>query len=489
MPSNSFAQCGPIECAADPEGYWIAKVPAVIGYSGEDQLEGESLVSNPRPYVAPGRAGRRSLRHGRRQRPGPDADNPPSSSPLMERYAAALRWGNVRGPGGALHVPTASSCARICRRRPATDALRAAYRQVFATLKVDLPSRSRRPRCRATWPGCAATKGAHQDPGKRCRADEAVQPLVVFRRKAAGWKIRCYLYGSNRERGRRSKTMSDERYTVILGDRRYAIHRKWAKLPAGESFGFLSDLMVDGEGRVHVAQRGTDRPVLVFDRDGQLGRQLGRGRAGRAALHQCRAPTARSWWPTATPIRCCASTGTASWCRRWASAIGPRSTRRSTIRRRRRRRPTARSTSPTATAIPASIASPPTAALIAHLGRTRARAGRLHHAARHLRRPLRQGAGRRSREQPRPGVRSRRHLPRRMGRLLSSDADLDRRPRPGVRDRPDPAHQPAHARRQADRPLPRRHQRRARPVAATPRATSISAELPPQEITKLERFT
>ena len=23
--------------------------------------------------------------------------------------------------------------------------------------------------------------------------------------------------------------MSDERYTVILGDRRYAIHRKWAQ--------------------------------------------------------------------------------------------------------------------------------------------------------------------------------------------------------------------------------------------------------------------
>jgi DNA-binding beta-propeller fold protein YncE len=61
--------------------------------------------------------------------------------------------------------------------------------------------------------------------------------------------------------------MSDERYTVILGDRRYAIHRKWAKPSRG--FGFLSDLMVDGEGRVHVAQRGTDQPVLVFDRDGR----------------------------------------------------------------------------------------------------------------------------------------------------------------------------------------------------------------------------
>ncbi|HTR84201.1 MAG TPA: hypothetical protein VMI56_06960 [Reyranella sp.] len=60
--------------------------------------------------------------------------------------------------------------------------------------------------------------------------------------------------------------MSDERYTVILGERRYAIHHKWAK-PA-KPFGFLSDLAVDDEGRVHVAQRGTDRPVVVFDRDG-----------------------------------------------------------------------------------------------------------------------------------------------------------------------------------------------------------------------------
>src|SRR4029450_5110579 len=71
--------------------------------------------------------------------------------------------------------------------------------------------------------------------------------------------------------------MSDERYTVILGDRRYAIHRKWARLPAGESFGFLSALMVDREGRVHVAQRGTDRPVLVFDRDGRLAGSWGEG--------------------------------------------------------------------------------------------------------------------------------------------------------------------------------------------------------------------
>ena len=71
--------------------------------------------------------------------------------------------------------------------------------------------------------------------------------------------------------------MSDERYTVILGDRRYAVHRKWARLPAGESFGFISDLEVDGAGRVHVAQRGTDRPVLVFERDGKYAGSWGEG--------------------------------------------------------------------------------------------------------------------------------------------------------------------------------------------------------------------
>src|ERR1043165_9062667 len=71
--------------------------------------------------------------------------------------------------------------------------------------------------------------------------------------------------------------MSDERYTVILGDRRSAIHRKWARLPAGDSWGFISDLIVDATGRVHVAQRGTDRPVVVFERDGAYAGSWGEG--------------------------------------------------------------------------------------------------------------------------------------------------------------------------------------------------------------------
>ena len=58
--------------------------------------------------------------------------------------------------------------------------------------------------------------------------------------------------------------MSDERYTVVLGDRRYAIHRKWARLPAGDSFGFLSDLSVDSEGRVHVVEGDIASPPQRF---------------------------------------------------------------------------------------------------------------------------------------------------------------------------------------------------------------------------------
>src|SRR5689334_17436657 len=90
--------------------------------------------------------------------------------------------------------------------------------------------------------------------------------------------------------------MSDERYTVILGDRRYAIHRKWAK--PNKPFGFLSDLMVDRDGREigswgegvlaepHYINAGNDGAILVadrdahqvlrFDRNGKLLQALGR---------------------------------------------------------------------------------------------------------------------------------------------------------------------------------------------------------------------
>ena len=69
--------------------------------------------------------------------------------------------------------------------------------------------------------------------------------------------------------------MSNARFTVLLGDRRYAIHRHWARLPPGQTFGFVSDVMVDDEDHVLVAHRGAGHPMLVFDRDGRLVGQWG----------------------------------------------------------------------------------------------------------------------------------------------------------------------------------------------------------------------
>ena len=201
--------------------------------------------------------------------------------------------------------------------------------------------------------------------------------------------------------------MSDERYTVILGDRRYAIHRKWAK--PDKPFGFLSDLMVDGEGRVHVAQRGTDQPVLVFDRDG---REIGSWGEGTLAephyinagndgailvadrdAHQVlrfdrdgkllQALGRRHWPELDAPF----NHPTA------AAACGRRRDLRAGRLRQFQRPPLHRGRP-----------------VDRHLGPAGPRAGRLHHAACHRRRPARPRAGGRPREQPRPGVRPRRHF-------------------------------------------------------------------------------
>jgi streptogramin lyase len=58
-----------------------------------------------------------------------------------------------------------------------------------------------------------------------------------------------------------------ETLVVRLGERRYAVHRNWARLPDGEALGFVSDLAVDSAGKLHVGQR-SDPPIQVFGPDG-----------------------------------------------------------------------------------------------------------------------------------------------------------------------------------------------------------------------------
>jgi peptidylglycine monooxygenase len=63
--------------------------------------------------------------------------------------------------------------------------------------------------------------------------------------------------------------MTRETLVVALGDRRYAIERNWARLPEGEEFGFISDVVVDCKGIVHVGQR-TDAPMMAFGPGGKF---------------------------------------------------------------------------------------------------------------------------------------------------------------------------------------------------------------------------
>lgn len=71
--------------------------------------------------------------------------------------------------------------------------------------------------------------------------------------------------------------MTASEMIVGLGDRRYRVERDWARLPPTMAWGFISQLAVDGLGRVHVLQR-SDPPVLVFDADGSFAFSYGSGR-------------------------------------------------------------------------------------------------------------------------------------------------------------------------------------------------------------------
>lgn len=63
--------------------------------------------------------------------------------------------------------------------------------------------------------------------------------------------------------------MTDETLVVALGERRYRVEHDWARLPAGDGFGPVSQVAADSRGRVYVFQRH-DPPVLVFAPDGSF---------------------------------------------------------------------------------------------------------------------------------------------------------------------------------------------------------------------------
>jgi ketosteroid isomerase-like protein len=158
-------------------------------------------VSNPsrtsRRAVLAGAAVAMVANHARAQTP----DDPAQLLAIMERYAAGLRWGTA----DALVTLFTSDGVFIRDNLPpaaGTEALRAAYRQVFATLKLDLAFEIKETEVAADMAWLRATsKGRIKTLASGVEATESFNDVVIFRRTAAGWKIRCYMYNAAKGAG------------------------------------------------------------------------------------------------------------------------------------------------------------------------------------------------------------------------------------------------------------------------------------------------
>jgi ketosteroid isomerase-like protein len=160
----------------------------------------ESLVFNP------SRTSRRALLAGAAvamvgSAQAQPADDSAQILAIMERYAAGLRWGTA----DALVALYTSDGVFIRDNLPAaagTEALRAAYRQVFATLKLDMAFAIKETEVAGDMAWLRATStGRIKTLASGAEATESFNDVVIFRRTAAGWKIRCYIYNAAKGAG------------------------------------------------------------------------------------------------------------------------------------------------------------------------------------------------------------------------------------------------------------------------------------------------
>lgn len=124
---------------------------------------------------------------------------------VMERYAAALRSGNVEALV-ALYTPNGVFMREDMPAAVGRDALRAAYKEVFAALKVDLSFSIQETEVMGDMAWLRSTsKGRVKVLSSGLETANSFDELVVFRREQAGWKIRSYMYGSNQPGAQPSK--------------------------------------------------------------------------------------------------------------------------------------------------------------------------------------------------------------------------------------------------------------------------------------------
>jgi uncharacterized protein (TIGR02246 family) len=125
------------------------------------------------------------------------ADTAGDLQKIMEKYAAALKADDVETLVG-LYSPKGVFMRDEMKAVVGQDALRAAYKEIFATLKVDLQFTVRE----AEEAGDMAwlrgvSKGTVKIVKTGVEAKQGYNQLVVFRKEGGAWKIRAYLYGAD----------------------------------------------------------------------------------------------------------------------------------------------------------------------------------------------------------------------------------------------------------------------------------------------------
>jgi len=117
---------------------------------------------------------------------------------IMERYASALKAGDV-DTLVSLYTTNGVFMREDLPAVVGMPALRASYREVFSTLKVDLQFTIQETEASGdiAWLRGIST-GKVKVLATAKETEESFNQLVVFRKEGATWKIRAYLYASNK---------------------------------------------------------------------------------------------------------------------------------------------------------------------------------------------------------------------------------------------------------------------------------------------------
>jgi ketosteroid isomerase-like protein len=133
------------------------------------------------------------------------ANDPAELAAVMKRYGEMLKGGDVEALVG-LYTANGVFMRQDMPAAVGREALRAAYRQVFAALKLDVAFSIQESEVAGdmAWLRSIST-GKVKVLSSGAETTNSFDELVVFRREQGGWKIRSYMYGSNQPGSRPSK--------------------------------------------------------------------------------------------------------------------------------------------------------------------------------------------------------------------------------------------------------------------------------------------